>query len=124
MGQGATSTEQFDLISDDPRCESSMGIMEELREFFTASKELGGLLSQSQAARILNVGTGSISSLVLRGRLSTRMIAGVRMVSAAEVLAFHREKQSEARNAGGRGIKSPSLSELVESAKADCDDWF
>jgi hypothetical protein len=113
-------TNQPELITDDPRRDAdASGVFAELQDYFRISRELGGLLTQSQAARILNVATGSISSLVLRGRLSCAMVAGVRMVSASEILALRKERSSEARAVGGRGLKSPSLAELTKAAWED-----
>ena len=119
----AAITNQPELISDDPRREPTQaGILAELQDFFRISKELRGLLTQSQAAKMLGVAHGSISSLVVRGRLSSAMVAGVRMVSAAEILALHKERSAEDRALGGRGLKVPSLSTLVEAAWQDTKD--
>lgn len=118
FGMAYLTAEQFDFPLDDPRVESST--FAELREFWDASKRLGGLLTQSQAARILGVGPGSISNLVLNERLSCATVAGVRMVSAVEVMVLHKERLKGIKNAGGRGLKGPSLAELVKLASDDC----
>jgi hypothetical protein len=44
------------------------------------------------------------------------------MVSAAEILALHKERSAEDRALGGRGLKVPSLSTLVEAAWQDTKD--
>jgi len=113
----AITAEQFDLITDDPRVECSS--LSELRQFWQASKELGGLLTQSQAARILNVDAGCIHMWIQRGKLQSREVAGVRMVGGVEITALLRQRKTEAKNVGGRGHKSPSLCDLIEAAKAD-----
>lgn len=110
---------QADMFPDLPSSDASCGVVAELRQFYRASRELRGLLTQSQASRILNCQTGVISNLISRGRLSFREVAGVRMVSAAEILALHKERDSESRNVGGRGLKAPSLSQLADAAWDD-----
>jgi len=111
------AAQQFDLISDDPRVQPSA--LTELRDFWRASKELGGLLTQSQAARILDVPPGCISMWIQRGKLQAREIAGVRMVSGLEVTAILRQRQTEAKSLGGRGLKTPSFTSLVDAARED-----
>jgi hypothetical protein len=44
------------------------------------------------------------------------------MVSAAEILALHKERSAEDRALGGRGLKVPSLATLVEAAWQDTKD--
>jgi hypothetical protein len=110
--------DEFEL-ADQRREVPSSGVVAEIRQIYRASKQYGGLLSQSQAARILCVGSANISSLVLRGRLSSVWVAGVRMVSGAEVLALHKERSAEDRALGGRGLKSPSLASMVDAAWQD-----
>lgn len=112
------TAEQAELISDDPRSEASTST-DSLREFFIAQREMRGLLTQAQAALILGVHRGQIGSWVVRGRLSSRVVAGVRMVGGGEVAALLRERQVEIRSSGGRGIKAPSLTELVDAAMDD-----
>jgi len=114
------TAEQADLITDDPRCEASVGVSD-LREYWNATRDLHGLITQSQAARILGVQSGQIGNWTSRGRLSSRVVAGVRMVSAGEVAALLKERQTEIRRAGGRGVKAPSLAGLVEDAMKDMD---
>jgi hypothetical protein len=117
----SVTAQQFDLISDDPRRESHPGMFAEFAEFYRASRELRGLLTQAQAAKILGVQRGQIGSWITRGRLSSRFVADVRMVSAGEVLALYKERQEEIRKSGGRGVKAPSLSELAQAAWEDMD---
>lgn len=112
---------QPELISDDPRCEDSQGIMADVREFVAASREFGGLLTSGQAAKILDVSSGQVSSWALRGRLRSKMVLGVRMVSAGEVLALRRERSSGVLQTGGRGHKAASLSDLVSAAWDDIE---
>jgi hypothetical protein len=109
--------QQFDLISDDPRAQPSA--LSELREFWQASKELGGLLTQSQAAKILDIAPGSIAVWVQKGKLQTRTVAGVRMVGGIEITALLRQRQTEAKSVGGRGHKSASLADLTAAARED-----
>ena len=109
---------QADLISDDPRREAEKGVFAEFAEFYQASKELHGLLTQSQAKRMLGVSSGHLGTWISRGRISSRVISGVRMVSAGEVLALVKERQTE-KSEGGRGHKAPSLANMVEDAYND-----
>jgi len=111
------AAQQFELISDDPRCEDSL--VSELREFWKATREMHGVLTQTQAARILGVSAGQVGVWMQRGRLTVRVVAGARMVGGAEVAALLRERQSEIRASGGRGIKAPSLAELSAAAWQD-----
>lgn len=117
----AANAQQFDLITDDPRTESHPGMLAEFAEFYRASRDLRGLLTQAQAARILGVQSGQVGAWVTRGRLSSRVVADVRMVSAAEVLALYKERSVEIRKGAGYGVKAPSLADLAEAALADLD---
>lgn len=117
---GAVTAEQFDLITDDPRREEYPGMMAEISQFYQASRELGGLLGQSQAARILEVNQGMITKWINKGRLQSRVVAGVRMVSGAEVKALYLERANGERLKGGRGNKAPTLVELTNLAWQDC----
>lgn len=112
----AITAEQFELLSDDPRRES---VTDELRQWWQASREMKGLLTQNQAALILGVQTGQIGNWIRRGRLSSRVVAGVRMVGGGEVAALLQERQNEIRKSGGRGVKAPSLSALADAAWTD-----
>lgn len=112
---------QPELISDDPRCEDSQGIMADIKEFMAASRECGGLLTVGQAAKILDVSPGHISTWAGRGRLKAKVVLGVRMVSAGEVLALRRERATEGVRTGGRGLKAVSLADLVAGAWEDIE---
>lgn len=112
---------QAELISDDPRQESSQGVMADVREFIQATKEFHGLLTPGQACKILEVSPGQMSVWLRRERLRSKVVLGVRMVSAGEVMALHRERNSEGLRTGGRGLKAPSLSDLAASAWEDID---
>lgn len=113
---------QPELISDDPRRETeSTGVLADLRAFLTATRELGGLLTAGQAAKILGVHSSSIGVWVRRGRLTARDVLGVQMVSAPEVLALHRQRLAEGVAPGGRGHKAPSLRAMAEEAWRDID---
>lgn len=112
---------QAELISDDPRCEPAQGIMADVREFIQASKDFHGLLTPGQACKILDVSPGQMSVWLRRERLRSKVVLGVRMVSAGEVMALHKERSSEVRSVGGRGHKAASLSELAAAAWDDID---
>jgi len=113
---------QPELISDDPRRDAeSTGVLADLRAFVQASRELGGLLTSGQAAKILGVQSAAVGVWVRRGRLSARDVLGVQMVSAPEVLALHRQRFAEGVAPGGRGNKAPSLSVLAAEAWRDID---
>lgn len=117
----AVAASQIELINDDPRCEPVAGVLSEVREFVKISKEWKGLLTVGQAARILQVSTGQMSVWCARQRIKSKVIAGVKMVSAGEVVALQRERASEAPAKGGRGIKAASLADMVEAAWEDID---
>lgn len=120
----AAAAIQADLITDDPRREvASSGVVADLRDFIRAQRELRGLLTAGQAAKILGVHSSSIGVWVRRGRLTARDVLGVQMVSAAEVLAMHRQRTSEGLPTGGRGCKAPSLGELADEAWRDIDPF-
>jgi predicted GNAT superfamily acetyltransferase len=112
------TAEQAELISDDPRRKASSSPFAALADFFRASREMHGLLTQAQAALLLGVSPGQVGSWVKRGRLSSHVVGGVRMVGGGEVAALLKERQSELP-VGGRGHKAPSLSELVAASMAE-----
>lgn len=95
--------------------------MADLREFVTASKECNGLLTPKQAAKLLDVPSGQISVWCARQRLKSVVVLGVKMVSAGEVLALYRERSSEGVRTGGRGMKAPSLVDMVSAAWEDIE---
>lgn len=111
---------QAEFAIDDPRHESQ-GIMADIREFMDASRECGGLLTVGQAAKILDVSPGHISTWAGRGRIKAKVVLGVRMVSAGEVLALKKERDSEGIRTGGRGRKAASLADLVSFAWQDIE---
>lgn len=110
---------QFELITDDPRTEDFRGVMAELRDFYQTSKEMGGLLTMTQAGKILGVPSSQISTWVSRGRISSKEFLGVRMVSGGEVIALHKERAENIRCSGGRGKKAPTLGDMVTAAMED-----
>lgn len=112
---------QPEFTLDDPRDEASQGIMADIREFVAASRECGGLLTVGQGAKILDVSSGQVSSWALRGRIKSKMVLGVRMVSAGEVLALRRERDAEGLKVGGRGHKAASLADMVSAAWQDIE---
>lgn len=113
---------QIDLISDDPRCDaSSQGIMADIREFVSASRECGGLLTVGQASKVLGVPSNQVSVWAARGRIKARVVLGVRMVSAGETLALLRERNAEGIKVGRRPASAASLSDMVSSAWEDID---
>jgi hypothetical protein len=114
-----TTAEQFDLISDDPRRES--GIFDELLDFVRASKEHRGLITMTQAARLLGVTAGQVSVWVSRGRLSIVTMMGVKMVSAGETLALMNERRAGEVRKGGRGNKAPDLADFASAAWDDLE---
>lgn len=114
------TAEQAELISDDPRCELASAASD-FRLWYQAQKEMRGLLTQAQAALLLGVSRGQVGVWVQRGRLSSRVVAGVRMVGGGEVAALLKERQTEIRSAGGRGVKAPSLASLIDAAWEDME---
>lgn len=111
---------QAELITDDPRIEGN-GIMADILEFIQASRECGGLLTVSQAAKILDVPSNQVSAWAGRGRIKAKVVLGVRMVSAGEVLALRRERSTEGVRLGGRGLKAASLADIVSTAWEDIE---
>lgn len=116
----AVAITQPELISDDPRCEGH-GVLADFRDFIQASKECKGLLTIGQAARILDVTSGQMSVWVNRGRIKSKVVVGVKMVSAGEVAALLRERNQDGVRTGGRGMKAPSLADMVSTAWEDID---
>lgn len=113
---------QPELIVDDLRRPvESVGIVAELREVMKAQREMGGLLTSGQAAKVLGVNSGAINVWVRRGRLTGRDVLGVLMVSASEVLAMHRQRESDGVSVGGRGLKAASIRDMAEQAWRDID---
>jgi hypothetical protein len=116
----AANATQFDLISDDPRCEPEKGgLAAEFHEFVQAQRELGGLLTPKQAARILGVGVNHMTCWQARGRITSRVVLGVRMVSGAEVLALYRQRLKEGVKIGRPVRGTPSLVDLAKEARSD-----
>lgn len=111
---------QFDLITDDPRTEFP-GIRAGILEFIHASKEMGGLLTMTQAAKILDVTSGQISVWASRGRIRSRVVLEVKMVAASDVIALHKERTQEGLRTGGRGMKAPSLADMAKAAWDDLE---
>lgn len=115
---------QPELINDDPRCETSKGVIGEVRAFVDASREMSGLLTCGQAAKILGVSSGNVSTWVARGRLRARCVLGVKMVSGGDVLAFYKERTEQGiRRSGGRGVKAPTFVDLAKAAWEDIDPF-
>jgi len=110
---------QVELITDDPRCEAPQGLVADVREFLAASKECGGLLTVGQAGKILGVSSNQASVWAARGRIKAKVVLGVRMVSAKEVLALHRQRLSEGVKAGRRPAGSASVADMVDAAWHD-----
>jgi hypothetical protein len=115
---------QAELITDDPRCgESVSDVLREWKRYRQLCKEHGGLLTTGQAAKILDVASGQVSSWCHRGRLPSFDVLGARMIPAPEVLMLYKERTEEGvRTAGGRGVKAPSLSELARACWDDLSE--
>lgn len=111
---------QYDLITDDPRVEF-VGVRAGIHEFIQSSKDLGGLLTPTQAAKILDVTSGQISVWAARGRIRSKVVLDVKMVSASDVLALHKERTEEGIRTGGRGMKAPSLADMAKAAWNDIE---
>lgn len=112
---------QAELISDDPRCDAPQGIVADLKEFVAASRECGGLLTVGQAGKILDVPSSQVSVWASRGRIKAKVVLGVRMVSAKEVLALYRERITEGVKVGRRPAYASTLSDMVAAAWEDID---
>lgn len=114
---------QAELITDDPRCDGSFAEdLRELKRFWDLSREHGGLLTCSQAAKILDVTSSHVSAWRHQGRLSSFEVLGTRMLPAGEVMGLRRERDQGIRHAGGRGLKAPSLVELAKAALKDAKE--
>ena len=114
---------QAELITDDPRCDGSFADdLREWKRFLQLSREHGGLLTSGQAAKLLDVSTGQVGVWCSRGRLTSFLILGARMVAAPEVLLLRQERDLEIRQSGGRGIKAPSLAALALAAYEDAKE--
>jgi hypothetical protein len=111
---------QYDLITDDPRVEFA-GVRAGIQEFVQATKELGGLLTMTQAGKILDVPSSQVSVWAARGRIRSKVVLDVKMVSAGDVMALHKERTEEGIRTGGRGMKAPSLADIAKAAWDDID---
>lgn len=120
----ARAVEQFDLITDDPRCEEKgPKAIQEWRRFRSLQKEHGNLLTSGQAARILDVSNNQISTWIGRQRFTSFLVMGARMIPAAEVIALYKERTEEGiRTGSGQGRKAPSLAEMARLMWTDLDD--
>lgn len=120
----AATAEQFDLITDDPRCEDTLGNpFKEFKRFRELQKEHGNLLTISQAARILDVTSSQVSVWVSRQRFTSYTCLGAKMIPAIEVIALYKERAEEGiRTGAGRGVKAPSLAEMAKLMWNDLDE--
>lgn len=120
----ASTAQQFDLITDDPRCEEKgPRAIQEWKRFRALQKEHGNLLTGGQAARILGVPASQVSSWVSRQRFTSFLVMGARMIPAAEVIALYKERTEEGiRTGSGQGSKAPSLAEMARLMWNDLDD--
>jgi len=117
----SATSEQFDLITDDPRCEDPIANpFKEFKKFRDLQKEHGNLLTVSQAARILDVSSSQVSVWVSRQRFTSFICMGARMIPAAEVVALYRERTYEGIRKGSR-TKAPSLAELAKLMWSDLE---
>lgn len=111
-----TASNQSDLITGDPRREVRKTALAEIRDYIRASREQGGLITQGQAARLLEVSGGQVGVWLRRGRLTSFDVAGLKMVSAAEIMVLMKDRQAGRIPGPGRGLKAPSLSDFVSDA--------
>lgn len=118
------TAQQYDLITDDPRCEENgPKAIQEFRRFRDLQKEHGNLLTTGQAARIIGVPTSQIGAWVGRQRFTSFLVMGARMIPAAEVIALYKERTEEGiRTGAGQGSKAPSLAEMARLMWHDLDD--
>jgi len=115
-----TQAEQLELITDDPRVKETVrGVVQEWKAFRATSKEVGGLITRSQAAKILDSTTDVICTWIRRGRLTGYNFLGTHFCSSKEVLLLAKERLEGNISKGGRGKKAPSLAEMVKAAKSD-----
>ena len=109
-----------ELISDDPRCESPVaGVYLEWKRFRELSKEYGGLLTTGQAAKLLDVTTSYLSTMISRGRFTRFTVLGSSMIPAPEIILFAKQRAEGSFRAGGRANQSVSLGDLVNQGFAD-----
>lgn len=90
----------------------------EVREFVAAYRDCGGLMTVSQAARLLGVHAGCVSGHTRSGRLSSRVVLGLKMIPASEVFAFYREKVAGNVSPGRypKGVVVPTAAEGADAA--------
>lgn len=113
MVDASAGAEQFELIDDDPRQDVEIGPLELLREFRSAQRKHGNLITRPLASAILGVGTETIATWCNRGRLTNISIGPVRLVPGDEVEALYHERARGELSQGGRGHKLPSMAEVV-----------
>lgn len=111
----ASTAEQFELISDDPRVDDAdLGPLQLIRAWRKANADHpGGLIARPLAAEILGISTAHISSLVGRGRFTDVAIGPCKLLPVDEVMALWRERRDEGLSVGGRGKKLPSMAEVI-----------
>ena len=80
-------------------------------------------ISQADAARLRNVSTAAIATLVRRGRLTTLKVGGRRFVKRSDIESFKMlpvGRPSEHERRLRQQSQSPSRSDLIESS----EDWI
>ncbi len=106
-----------ELISDDPRREATDSPLAEAREFIAFCKAGGGL-TVSQLAVVAGVKAPTIDELVKRGKLSSVKYFNSKWIPRADCEAYltkRAQKGNEGSTGGGRGKKSPSITELFKA---------
>ena len=106
-----------DLISDDPRREVADSPLAEAREFIAFCKAGGGL-TVSQLALTAGVKPPTIDKLVQRGKLSSVRFFNSKWIPRADCEAYltKRAVKGDSGSAeGGRGIKTPSITEMFKA---------
>lgn len=114
MASATAKIEQVELIDDDPRQDlAELSPLELIREYRSASKRHGGLITRPLAAEILGVTPAQIGAWCARERLTDVSLGPVKFVPGNEVEALYRERVEQGISKGGRGRKSMKMSDVV-----------
>ena len=107
---------QYDLIDSDPRHEiAEPGVLEQLATWRKCCKEHGGLMSQVQAATLAGVAVDTIYGKVRRGHFTVYELFGLKCLPVDEIVMYLKERDSEEKAKGGRGLKKPRYFDLLRA---------
>lgn len=109
------TADQFNFPLDDPRLETvEPSVWEELKLYRKLCRDHGGLLSMPQVAALTGCSASYVRSMCSRGNFTSYHILGLKCIPVDEVKEYIRRKNSDLLAKGGRGLKAPSMKELLK----------